>query len=54
MERKEAVKEVRELREREDFFAPFNATDKTRIEKLYKAAGERLYPDIAKTATTMQ
>lgn len=37
MERKEAVKEVRELREREDFFAPFNATDKTRIEKLYKA-----------------
>lgn len=37
MERKEAVKDVRELREREDFFAPFNAADKMRIEKLYKA-----------------
>lgn len=37
MERKEAVKKVRALREHEDFFAPFNATDKSEIEKLYKA-----------------
>lgn len=37
MEREEAITKVRELRERKEFFAPFNATDKSEIEKLYKA-----------------
>lgn len=37
MEREEAIKEVRGLRERKDFFAPFNASEKSEIEILYKA-----------------
>lgn len=37
MELNEAKNKVRELRERKEFFAPFNATDKSEIEKLYKA-----------------